>query len=672
MTIDVRRRRWHEDVDASDAVDTRDDNASIKVFTFCVVAAKSEADDSARLGRSRSMTTPGVAKKRQRGNDDEVDDEGDVKGARGTESSSMKQRKRKKKLKKKKKKTKQTNVSNDDDDDDDANETRRNASTATTSTMLGGDGEPGLSTSALTSLDEGMKRAVKQNRKRARDAQTLLKRAMKVKDVKFFNRLIKDFGNDKQYGFAKEAFERVPKAGLTPNVYSYTNMLNAAVRVGEMDEMRRIWESMADAGVEANEVTYTVLVKGEAQNGNISRARSIMGEMIDSGVEPNQRTYTTLLRNCVRYGDVDNAKRCLETMEERSVVPDATACEYYIKTMCGELMVQQTMAFIRDIKRDGIEPTAQSYVALASAASLVMPDAEIASNSCKDARATLEVDASNAESAQRYGEDVVAEEEGDPDAPSKSVQLFLQLRAQDAEKEIEAVESYMKDVSLAKRLEIAEKASKGVESAPNVIFVPDEDVSEADRESSWRERFGEERDVRVEICSGHGDWITRRAKLDRKVQWIGVEMRRNRVALTWMKALRSGVERNLSLMCGMAHDALSRQIPNASVSEVYVNYPDPPEWVGSSQVLVDAAFLEDAHRVLKPNGFLICVTDDSTYAMRMCRELAKASHLFAPTAGNGTLPFESGVPDDYGASYFDSMWTLGNQRDRYFMKYAKV
>lgn len=615
------------------------------------------------------MTTPGVAKKRRRENDDQVDDDVDVKGARETESLSMKQRKRKKKLKKKK--PKQTNVSNDDDDDD-ANETRRNASTATTSTMPEGDGEPGLSTSALTSLDEGMKRAVKQNRKRARDAQTLLKRAMKVKDVKFFNRLIKDFGNDKQYGFAKEAFERVPKAGLTPNVYSYTNMLNAAVRVGEMDEMRRIWESMADAGVEANEVTYTVLVKGEAQNGNISRARSIMGEMIDSGVEPNQRTYTTLLRNCVRYGDVENAKRCLETMEERSVAPDATACEYYIKTMCGELMVQQTMAFIRDIKRDGIEPTAQSYVALASAASLVMPDAEIASNSCKDARATLEVDAANAESAQRYGEDVVAEEEADPDAPSKSVQLFLQLRAQDAEKEIEAVESYMKDVSLGKRLEIAEKASKGVESAPNVIFVPDEDVSEADRESSWRERFGEERDVRVEICSGHGDWITRRAKLDRKVQWIGVEMRRNRVALTWMKALRSGVERNLSLMCGMAHDALSRQIPNASVSEVYVNYPDPPEWVGSSQVLVDAAFLEDAHRVLKPDGFLICVTDDSTYAMRMCRELAKASHLFAPTAGNGTLPFESGVPDDYGASYFDSMWTLGNQRDRYFMKYAKM
>ena len=38
-----------------------------------------------------------------------------------------------------------------------------------------GDTDGGLSTSYLASLDEGMKRAVKQNRKRAREAQTLLK-----------------------------------------------------------------------------------------------------------------------------------------------------------------------------------------------------------------------------------------------------------------------------------------------------------------------------------------------------------------------------------------------------------------------------------------------------------------------------------------------------------------
>lgn len=529
-------------------------------------------------------------------------------------------------------------------------------------------------TSALTSRDEGMRRSVKANRKRAREAQTLLKRAMKVRDVKFFNRLIKDFGNDKQYGFAKEAFERITRTGLAPNVYSYTNMMNAAARVGELEAMRTLWEDMArKCDEKPNEVTFTVLVKGEAQSGNIDNAIARVREMIARGVEPNARTYSTLLRNCVRYSDVERARECLELMRERGAAPDATACEYYIKTMCGELMVQQALQFMRDIQnKDGIEITAAAYVALATASSLAFADEKTARDACRDARATIEVRGWAADDDADDG----AQKNEDPhsSAPSKSVQLFLQLRAKDALQEIDAVEKYLSDTPADRRAAIAVQATRGVEKASNVIFV-DADVKHAldvrKRAERWIKRFGDVKDVRVEICSGHGDWITRRASTSRNVQWIGVEMRRNRVALTWMKALRLNLSSNVTMMCGMAHDALRFEMPDSSVREVYVNYPDPPEWVGSSQVLVDATFLKEVHRVLKNGGFFTCVTDDSTYAMRICRELAKASELFNSTEENGR-PFASGVPADYGASYFDSMWTNGAQNDRYFIKYVKT
>ena len=101
-----------------------------------------------------------------------------------------------------------------------------------------------ISHGALAAMDEGMARAHKANRKRARDAQTLLRRAVAVRDVKFFNRLIRDFGNDKQLGFAEEAFKRVRECdGLERNVYSHTNMLNACVRVGELEKARRVWKT---------------------------------------------------------------------------------------------------------------------------------------------------------------------------------------------------------------------------------------------------------------------------------------------------------------------------------------------------------------------------------------------------------------------------------------------
>ena len=75
---------------------------------------------------------------------------------------------------------------------------------------------------ALAALDEGMMRNMKANRKRARDAQTLLKRAVKLGEIKFFNRLVKDFGNDKQLGFAEEAFRRVADAGSSATCTTQT------------------------------------------------------------------------------------------------------------------------------------------------------------------------------------------------------------------------------------------------------------------------------------------------------------------------------------------------------------------------------------------------------------------------------------------------------------------
>ena len=99
--------------------------------------------------------------------------------------------------------------------------------------------------SQLAKLDEGMNRCFRANRKRSRDAQTLLKRAKKLKEVKFFNRLIRDFGNDKQFGFAEEAFRILEKeCNIEPNAYSYTNLLNACVRVGELKRAREVFQKM--------------------------------------------------------------------------------------------------------------------------------------------------------------------------------------------------------------------------------------------------------------------------------------------------------------------------------------------------------------------------------------------------------------------------------------------
>ena len=124
------------------------------------------------------------------------------------------------------------------------------------------------------------------------------------------------------------------------------------------------------------------------------------------------------------------------------------------------------------------------------------------------------------------------------------------------------------------------------------------------------------------------------------------------------------------MLCGLAHECMRKQIPSEVLDEIYVNFPDPPEWNGSANCLVDRAFLVESHRTLKTGAFLILVTDDPGYAMRMCRELSVVPHLFEPTAPDGK-PFENMLPSDYGFSYFNALWTNGNLNDRYYIKYRK-
>ena len=570
-----------------------------------------------------------------------------------------------------------------------------------------------ISHGTLAAMDEGMARAHKANRKRARDAQTLLRRAVTVRDVKFFNRLIRDFGNDKQLGFAEEAFRRVSECdGLERNVYSHTNMLNACVRVGELEKARRVWENMLAENVEPNEVTYTVFIKGLSQSGRLDEAMELIETLCaeNSTVAPNVRTFSTLLRNCVRHADGVNADRCFEAMRGAGVTPDAASFEYLIKTKCAAFNARGAWAAHEEMEREYLDATPQALAALATVSSIT-GDVASAEKACVLAKAAIEANgagvvAPSADGARGDGlfssldDDEDHTENGAPEtdfpesAPndrfgrvthassssgkhpgdekmSESVRAFLRLRNSDAARQVADVEEFLArgEASVAA---VAADVRAGHASALSPVKVVEGKGPVLDFRKLFdggRSEKEPPRPVKLEVCSGMGDWVVSRAAADaRSADWLAIEMRHNRVRMTWAKGVRARLN-NLAVLRGMAHEMLSSRVPEDSLSEIFVNYPDPPEWVGSTQCLVDAAFLLEAHRALTRGcGVLTLVTDDAGYAMRMCRELSRRPDLFAPTAEDGK-PFVSGVPEGYGGSYFDEMWKNGRQTDRYYMRY---
>eukprot|EP01132_Coremiostelium_polycephalum_P004909 gene4909-6120_t len=86
--------------------------------------------------------------------------------------------------------------------------------------------------------------------------------------------------------------------------------------------------------------------------------------------------------------------------------------------------------------------------------------------------------------------------------------------------------------------------------------------------------FNSNRQLKMEICSGHGHWITEKAAQESiDTDWISVEIRYDRIFQIWSKMVLESID-NLSIIGGEAYSSIKNTIPNDILDEVYINYPN--------------------------------------------------------------------------------------------------
>jgi len=151
------------------------------------------------------------------------------------------------------------------------------------------------------------------------------------------------------------------------------------------------------------------------------------------------------------------------------------------------------------------------------------------------------------------------------------------------------------------------------------------------------ERYGRVAPLIVEIGSGQGHAIVHAAAQAPGTDFLAVEVFRAGLARTMLDADRDGV-RNLRLVEANAPEVLEHLLPEASVDELWIFFPDP--WHKSKhnkRRLIAPAFPPLAARVLRDGGLLRLATDWEDYALQMRTVLADAD-AFAPVFDGAWAP----------------------------------
>jgi len=139
------------------------------------------------------------------------------------------------------------------------------------------------------------------------------------------------------------------------------------------------------------------------------------------------------------------------------------------------------------------------------------------------------------------------------------------------------------------------------------------DVDALPRPLDWRQVFGNDHPVELEIGTGKGTFLTEQAKARPEVNFFGLEW------ANWFfryasDRLRRNHCANARMVRAEAGYFLTEFVADASVSVLHVYFPDPwPKKRHHKRRLVQEPFLRQAERILAPGGRVQIVSDHKGY-----------------------------------------------------------
>merc|ERR1719214_102578 len=152
---------------------------------------------------------------------------------------------------------------------------------------------------------------------------------------------------------AAQWLSKMIEAGVEANVQSYSSVISAFARVGDVSGVEHWLRAMEDVGIKGDTISFTAAINACARTGDMHRAEGWLAKMLDAGVEPNVITFNAVIAACAKAG---NGKRCeewLEKMRRAGVQPNSFTYNSAAKPFVAKGDYERVEKYMKDLRSDG-------------------------------------------------------------------------------------------------------------------------------------------------------------------------------------------------------------------------------------------------------------------------------------------------------------------------------
>ncbi|MED6219216.1 hypothetical protein PIB30_033830 [Stylosanthes scabra] len=184
--------------------------------------------------------------------------------------------------------------------------------------------------------------------------------------------LMKVFASNSKLENALDVFVNAKHIGLEPDIKSCNFLLKCMVEANRVDFVRLFFEELKDSGPSPNIYTYTIMMNFYCRGGpgwdvNIRRATEILGKIFSSGQRPTVVTYSSYIHGLCKVGSLDVALKLICNLSYRNKALNSHCFNAVLRGFCTRGAVHEAFKVLEEMKNSGVMPDAYSYSILIDA-----------------------------------------------------------------------------------------------------------------------------------------------------------------------------------------------------------------------------------------------------------------------------------------------------------------